>query len=75
MVKAHRPKVAICPHQEDYCDTYARRKVDITGKQISINHLLQSGSADPNEIKALEDEIAALKHVIDKRLRKAMSIM
>ena len=50
-LKSHRPVVTIFPHQEDYCDTCARRKVDIIGKQTSVNRLLQSGSADPNELK------------------------
>ena len=35
----YRPKVAICPHQEDYCDTCAKKKVEIRAKQTTINHM------------------------------------
>ncbi len=31
-LKAHRPKVGSCLHQEDYCDTYSRRKAEIRAK-------------------------------------------
>ena len=70
-LKAHRPKVAICPHQEDYCDTCSHRKADISGKQTSINRLLQSGNADPEEVKTLEDEIASLKQDLECHRQEA----
>lgn len=70
-LKAHRPKVAICPHQEDYCDTCSRKKTDISGKQTSINRLLQSGNADPEEIKKIEDEMASLKDDLESHRQEA----
>ena len=59
-LKANRPKVAICPHQ-DYCDTCLKSKSAIHAKQTTINRLLQSASATPEEIRKLEDEIKCLK--------------
>ena len=70
-LKAHRPKVAICPHQEDYCDTCARRKKDISGKQTSANRLLQSSNAAPEEVKRLQDEITSLKQDLECHRQKS----
>ena len=39
-LKAERPKVAICPHQEDYCDTCSKYKVEIHAEQTTTNRLL-----------------------------------
>ena len=60
-LKANRPKVTICPHQEDYCDTCLKSKSAIHAKQTTINRLLQSASATPEEIRKPEDEIKCLK--------------
>lgn len=38
-LKKHRPKHAVCPHQEDYCDTCAGRKEQIHAKQTTDNRL------------------------------------
>ena len=35
-LKTYRPKVSICPHQEDYCDTCAKSKSLIHSKQTTI---------------------------------------
>lgn len=60
-LKAFRPKVAISPHQEDYCDTCAKSKATISAKQTTINRLRQSAQATPEEIMKLEDEIKTLR--------------
>ena len=70
-LKAHRPKVSICPHQEDYCDTCSRKKVNINGKQTTLNRLLQSGNADSEEVKTIEDEIASLKQDLECHRQEA----
>lgn len=70
-LKAHRPKVGICPHQEDYCDTCSRRKTEIHAKQTTINRLLQSTNANPDDVKKLEDEVAALKQTLENHRREA----
>ena len=36
-MKADRPKVAICPHQEDYCDTCSKSKAAIHAKPRKAN--------------------------------------
>ena len=46
-LKSYRPKVAICPHQEDYCDTCSKCKIAIHTKQTTINRLRQSANASP----------------------------
>ena len=28
-LKSYRPKEAVCPHQEDYCDTCFKNKINI----------------------------------------------
>ncbi len=70
-LKANRPKVAICPHQEDYCDTCSRRKAEIHAKQTTINRLLQSSMADPDDVKTLEDEMAATKQTLETHRQEA----
>lgn len=70
-LKAHRPKVAICPHQQDYCDTCSRSKEEIRSKQTTINRLRQSASAEPSEIKQLEDDIMALNQEFERHRQVA----
>lgn len=60
-LKAHRPKVAICPHQEDYCDVCSKSKSLVHSKQTTINRLLQSANASAEDIKKLEEELKSLK--------------
>lgn len=52
-LKRERPKVAICPHQEDYYDTCSKTKIEMHAKQTTINRLLQSANANPDEVKSL----------------------
>ncbi len=70
-LKAHRPKVGICPHQEDYCDTCSRKKTEIHAKQTTINRLLQSSNADPDEVKKLEEEMKDTKQVLENHRKEA----
>ena len=67
-LNAHRPKVGICPHQEDYC---SRKKNEIHAKQTMINSLLQSSNANPDEIKELEVEMAAIKQALEDHRQEA----
>ena len=52
-LKAERPEVAIYPHQTDYCDFCVNTK-DIQAHQQTMNRLLQSGSADPEQLQQCE---------------------
>ena len=70
-LKAHRPKVAICPHQEDYCDTCSRRKAEIHSKQTTINRLLQSSHANPDEVKKVEEELLHIKQTLEDHRKEA----
>ena len=70
-LKACRPKVQICPHQEDYCDTCSKSKAEITGKQTTINRLKQSAQASTEDIKKLEDDIASLKQQLENHRSEA----
>ena len=70
-LKTHRPKVAINPHQEDYCDTCARSKTEINAKQTTINRLLQSSNANPDEVKQLEGEVEALQEDLETHRQEA----
>ena len=40
----HRPKLAICPHKQDYCDTCSKFDADILLKRMTLNRLKQSGA-------------------------------
>ena len=70
-LKSDRPKVAICPHQEDYCDTCSRQKAEMHSMQTTINRLLQSANALPDEIKKLQDTITELKKVHENHKTEA----
>jgi len=70
-LKAHRPKVSISPHQDDYCDTCARLKVEINAKQTTINRLLQSSNADADEVKQMESDIKSLRQTLEKHCQEA----
>ena len=60
-LRADRPKVGICPHQADYCDTCCKHKNEIHAKQTTINRMRQLSNADPNDIKKVEAELTLLK--------------
>ena len=70
-IKSNRPKVSICPHKEDYCDTYCKHKNQIHGKQTTINRLRQSSNADPEDIKHLEGELSSLKWTHENHCQEA----
>ena len=65
-----RPKVAISPHQTDYCDTCKKRNIEIHAKQTTINRLLQSSNADPEEVK-IEDDMTAIKQSLENHRQEA----
>lgn len=60
-LKEFRPKVAICPHQEDYCDICSKFKNLIHSKQTTINRVQQSAQAESEDIEKLTDELKQLK--------------
>ena len=70
-LKAHRPKVGICPHQEDYCDTCCHLKTEIQAKQTTTNHLLQSSNAAPEEVKRIQDDKAAIQQTLENHRQEA----
>ena len=53
-LKQERPKIAIYPHQADYCDFCSKVKKEIQGHQQKTNRLKQSGSARAEDIQAAE---------------------
>ena len=70
-MKAHRPKVAICPHKQDYCDQCTKMKVDIYSKQTTINRLLRSADASPELLKELEDEMDVIRKDLGVHCKEA----
>lgn len=60
-LKAFRPKVVICPHQEDYCDTCSKFKNETHYKQTMLNCLQQSAAASSEDLYNLKDELKHLK--------------
>ena len=71
-LKKYRPKLSICPHQEDYCDTCSKLKEGIRAKQTTINRLLASASADPSEISLLENDKMSLNQALEDHRHKAV---
>ena len=64
-LKKHRPKHAVCLHQEDYCDTCAEMKTKISSQQTTINRKKQSSDTLPDDLKHLEDELSGMKHSLE----------
>ncbi len=56
-LKCCRPKVAICPHQEDYCDNCSKFKASIHSKQTTLNRVIQSAQASSQEIHKLKEDL------------------
>ena len=54
LLKTHRPKHAISPHQEDYCDKCAEMKAEIQAKQTTMNRLQQAAASLPEDLQKLE---------------------
>ena len=50
----YRPKVAICPHKLDYCDTCEKFDNDIRAKQTTSNRLRHVDSSSEEELKSVE---------------------
>ena len=48
-LKEYHPKVAICPHKADYCDTCSKQKNEINSKQTTISRLKQCQSCPDQE--------------------------
>ena len=67
----HRPKVSICPHKQDYCDTCAKHNASIHAKRTTLNRIRQSGSASRSDQKELEDDIASLESELEDHRTKA----
>ena len=74
-LKQDRPKVAICPHREDYYDTCSKQKISINAKQTTINRLRQASNCEPDEIKRLETELAGLKEEQKRRHKNLINTM
>lgn len=55
----------------DYCDTCKKRNVEIHGKQTTVNRLLQSCTADSEEVKKIDEEITSLKHDLENHRQQA----
>ena len=49
-LKTFRPKVAICSHLEDYCDTCSKFQNVIDSKQTTINQVQQSAQGSSEDI-------------------------
>ena len=70
-LQKHCPKVAICPHKQDYCDTCANHNTDIHTQQTTLNRIRQSGSASVEDQLNIEAEIKHLEDSLEKHRTKA----
>lgn len=55
-LKEEQPKIAIYPHQSDYCDYCSKIKVEIQGYTQSISRHLQSGNCSVDNIEEFKKE-------------------
>ena len=60
-LKKHRPKHALCPHMTDYCDTCKELNVKLKSLKATKRRLVESGSAQLNEIHQIETNIAKIE--------------
>ena len=70
-LQKHRPKVAICPHKQDYCDTCAKHNTDIHTQQTTLNQIRQSGSASVKDQLSIEAEIKCLGDSLEEHHMRA----
>ena len=70
-LRKHRPKHAICPHQQDYCDTCAQHNSEIKAKQTTLNRLRQATASSPEELEKLDDEIKAIRQTNENHRKEA----
>ena len=67
----HRPKVAICPHKLDYCDSCARLKEKMRANRATLNRLQQSGSSSSEQLQSLEMQIEASRQELETHKQEA----
>ena len=67
----HRPKVAICPAKQDYCDFCAKHNTEIHVKQTTLSRIRQTGSASVEECQGIEAEIKTLQESLEEHRTKA----
>ena len=71
LAKSERPKHSIYRHKLDYCDFCAKKKENLRRNQTTLNRIRQTGSADSEEQKTIEAEIAALTEKLEKHCENA----
>ena len=70
-LQKYRPKHAICPHQQDYCDTCAQHNSEMKAKQTTLNRLRQATASSPEELEKLDDEIKAIRQTNENHRKEA----
>ena len=70
-LKKYRPERAVCPNQEDYCDTCAEMKTKISSQQTTINRKKQCTDTLSDDLKNLESQLGDLKHSLEMHREEA----
>ena len=70
-LRLYRPKVGICPHKQDYCDTCSKLKADIHAKQTTLNRRRQTGDATVEEQQFIESEIRKCEALLENHRDQA----
>ena len=70
-LKQDRPKHVLYPHKSDYCDFCARKHEEIRRQQTTLNRIRQSGSAEVETQKRIEENIAELQELLKKHKQEA----
>jgi len=70
-LKKERPKYSVYPHKLDYCDTCAKKKELLRSKQTTLNRICQTGSADENQQKQIENEMSQISAELEVHCEQA----
>ena len=70
-LELERPKVTICPHQEDHYDTFPKAKETIRGRQTTLNRVRQASASTPEKLTQLEGEMRSLQEDLAKHHKDA----
>ena len=69
------PRVSICPHKEDFCDTCKALDIDMKRTTFIIRKIKESGNTSEDQLRLREEELKSLRkqhqdHLLDAKLAR-----
>ena len=65
------PRMGICPHKEDYCDTCRSNEIQLKRSTYILHKIKESGNAKEEEVRQLEEQVAAVNRDKSQHLTDA----